>query len=142
MSASYKDKIQLLTLTPKSWSISKAIEFFGVTQYMVRRAIYEDDEYSRQLPGQKDCITVDGVKVSKRLMLVKIEELYRTFKQKHQDLKIGLSKFCSMRPKWCILVGSKGTHSVCTCIQHENAKLLASETDFDYKVHYIFSTSR
>ena len=168
LSTNYKDKIQLLTLIPKSWSVKKAVDFFCVTEYMVKkavslrdsqgilavpkiysrirvseetesavRAMYEDDEYSRQLPGQKDCITVDGVKVSKRLLLVKIEQLYRKFKDKHPDLKIGLSKFCSMRPKWCVLVGSKGTHSVCTCIQHENTKLLASETDFDYKV-YIF----
>ena len=166
LSTNYKDKIQLLTLIPKSWSVKKAVDFFCVTEYMVKkavslrdsqgilavpkiysrirvseeteiavRAMYEDDEYSRQLPGQKDCITVDGAKVSKRLLLVKIEELYRKFKEKHPDLKIGLSKFCSMRPKWCVLVGSKGTHSVCTCIQHENTKLLASETDFDYKVY-------
>ena len=31
------------------------------------------------------------------------------------------------------------THTVCTCLQHENAKLLASETDYDYKVLKFFT---
>ena len=163
----YKDKIQLLTLIPNSWACQKAAEFFGVTEYMVKKAVslrdsqgilavpkiysrtsvspevfdavrstYEDDEFSRLMPGQKDFINVDGIKTQKRLLLMKLEELFRTFKEKHPDLKIQLAKFCSLRPKWCVLVGGKGTHTVCTCIQHENAKLLASETDFDYKVFF------
>ena len=28
-----------------------------------------------------------------------------------------------MRPKWCILLGASGTHSVCVCTYHQNAKL-------------------
>ena len=165
----YKDKIQLLTLIPDSWTIQRAVDYFGVTEYAVKKAValrdtqgilavpkiysrqrisqetltavknmYIDDEYSRMLPGQKDFKKVNGEKMQKRLMLFKIEELYNMFRQNHPELKIGLSKFYALRPKWCILVGSKGTHSVCTCLKHENAKLLASETDFDYKVIAIF----
>ena len=165
----YKEKVQLLTIIPESWSNQRAVDYFGVTEYAVKKAValrdtqgilavpriyrrqrisqetltavrslYEGDEYSRVLPGQKDYIKVDGERMQKRLILFKIEELYKIFKQKYPELKIGLSKFFELRPKWCILVGSKGSHSVCTCLKHENAKLLASETDFDYKVIAIF----
>ena len=102
---------------------------------------YHDEEYSREMPGKKDCVTVKGDSQphQKRLILCKLEELYRLFKEKHTAMKVSLSKFCQLRPKWCILVGPKGTHSVCTCIQHENAKLLASNTQFDYKVSTYIS---
>lgn len=29
-----------------------------------------------------------------------------------------------LRPKWCILAGSAGTHSVCVCSIHQNITLL------------------
>ena len=110
-----------------------------ITEATVQAAIamFMDDEYSRQMPGQKDCVTVNGVKFQKRLMLVTVKELFRSFryiKENNPNCKIALTKFSTLRPKWCILVGSTGSHNVCTCIQHENAKLLCSETDFDYKV--------
>jgi len=38
--------------------------------------------------------------------------------------KIGFSKFCSIRPKWCVLAGSAGTHTVCVCSTQQNVKLL------------------
>jgi hypothetical protein len=100
---------------------------------------YSDDENSRQMPGQKDCVSIAGVKHQKRLLLFKLTELYTQFKEKHGKV-IGFSKFCVLRPKWCILVGASGTHTVCTCLTHENAKLLASETSYDYKVRiYLIS---
>ena len=37
---------------------------------------------------------------------------------------IGLSKFCSLRPKWCVTISSSGTHSVCVCTVHQNTKLI------------------
>ena len=44
----------------------------------------------------------------------------------YPDFKIGFSKFCELRPKWCITVNSSGTHSVCVCTYHQNAKLMCS----------------
>ena len=40
--------------------------------------------------------------------------------------RVGFSKFCSLRPKWCVLAGPKGTHSVCVCTIHQNVKLMLS----------------
>lgn len=62
--------------------------------------------------------------------------MYSSFKWQHPDIKIGFSKFCTLRPKWCVLAGSSGTHSVCVCTYHQNVKLLieAAGIDEDYKI--------
>ena len=164
ITTSYRKRVQLLTLIPKSYTARQAAKAFQVTRHLAKKAInlrdaegilatpasikrerisdiikdqvigfYLDDENSRQMPGQKDCVSVAGVKHQKRLLLFKLAELYTHFKEKHGKI-IGFSKFCTLRPKWCILVGASGTHTVCTCLTHENAKLLASETSYDYKV--------
>lgn len=94
------------------------------------KEFYENDEYTRQLSGKKDYMSVGrNVHVSKRLILCNIRELYTAYKAKHPEFKIGFSKFASLRPKWCITVGPKGTHSVCVCTLHQNVKLLLSATE-------------
>ena len=66
------------------------------------------------MPGIKDYVSVSkNVHKQKRLILCNLKELYATFCEKYPELKIGFSKFCSLRPKWCVPVSSKGTHSVC-----------------------------
>ena len=63
--------------------------------------------------------------------LFNLQELYITFKEKHQNVNIGFSKFCALRPKWCVLAGSKMTHSVCVCSAHQNVVLLVDAMDGD-----------
>ena len=100
---------------------------------------YESDEFSRTCPGQKDYVTVqiEGQKIQKqkRLLLTNLNEMYCNFKTQNQEV-VGFSKFCELRPKWCIPVGPKGTHSVCVCQYHQNAKLLvaALPVNTDYKI--------
>ena len=93
-------------------------------------AFYKDDEVSRILPGKKDYKTVrDGDKKEqrqKRLILMNLNEAFCLFKEKNPDIKIGVSKFCDLKPKECVTVGAKGTHSVCVCTSHQNAKLMLS----------------
>ena len=56
------------------------------------------------------------------MFLCNLKELYTAFKDKHPDLQISFSKFASLRPKFCIAVGPKGTHSVfCMCV-HSTSK--------------------
>ena len=53
---------------------------------------YQNDEYSRQFSGKKDCVSIGkNVHVSKQLILC---------------------KFASLRPELCITVGPKGKYSV------------------------------
>ena len=83
------------------------------------KSFYEDDEFSRICPGKKDYVSVrvDGQKqhFQKRLILCNLNELYASFKQK-TSMRIGFSKFCELRPKWCVTVGSAGSHTVCVCV--------------------------
>ena len=101
-------------------------------------AIYQSDEYSRMCPGKKDFVTVrfsgNRTQMQKRLLLINLKELYIDFVKATGD-KIGFSKFCSLRPKWCVPVTSAGMHSVCVCELHQNAKLLltAIPSQMDYK---------
>lgn len=69
---------------------------------------------------------VDGEKLSvqKRLILGNLREIFRNFREVHPEIKIGFSKFASLRPRNCVLAGSAGTHSVCVCTIHQNVKLM------------------
>jgi len=100
---------------------------------------YQDDEFSRIMPGKKDYISIGRNKhAQKRLILCNLKELYTAFKEKYPDAKIAFSKFCSLRPKWCVLAGASGTHSVCVCTIHENMKLLLAPIGENYKNLYKF----
>ena len=71
------------------------------------KEFYEDDEFSRMMPSKKDFVSIGrNQHAQKRLLLCNLHELYSTFKSKHPNVKIGFSKFCSLRPKWCILTGA------------------------------------
>ena len=59
--------------------------------------------------------------------LCNLQELYTAFKEKYPNVNIGFSKFCAFRSKWCVLAGSKMTHSVCVCSVHQNVVLLVDE---------------
>jgi len=93
-------------------------------------ALYESDEFSRMCAGKKEYVSVkvDGVKIQKqkRLLLVNLKEMYEHFRKDNPESKIGFSKFCDLRPRWCITVGSRSSHSVCVCEIHQNVKLLVS----------------
>ena len=101
-------------------------------------------------PGMKECVAIrnaNGKKVymQKRFLLANLKEIYVSYKDRYPNDNIGFSKFCQLRPKWCVTVTSSGSHSVCVCQQHENMKLIVSalpET-LDYKdlLHKIVSSS-
>ena len=44
---------------------------------------------------------------------------------------VALDKFCSLRPKWCVIAGSSDTHSVCVCTHHQNAVLLVDAISWE-----------
>ena len=154
--ANRRQRIQILTLTPNSWTLRKAAQEFKVSKATIQKArllkkekgiiampdeirgktlkkeiidlvlsFYCDDEFTRQLPGKKDSVSIGKRQhMSKRLILCNIRELYTAFREQQPLCNIGFSKFASLRPKWCVPVGPKGTHSVCVCTLHQNVKLL------------------
>ena len=74
---------------------------------------YQDGKCTRLLPGSKDVVSV-GYKIhqQKRLLLCNLKELFIEFRNIHSNIKISSSKFCSLWPKWCVLLGSSGSHAV------------------------------
>ena len=118
-----KGILSVRDMKPGSCSISCAtkkciIEFF------------ESESNSKILPGKKDVVSVKTENgrehKQKVLILCNLKELYVHFKEIYPDAKVGFSTFADLRPKWCVLAGSSGTHSVCVCSHHENLKLKLS----------------
>ena len=92
-------------------------------------AFYESDEVSRLCPGRKDSVSVrlpsgEKGRKQKRLVLANLKKLYSAFKETHPNSKVGFSTFASLRPPYCVLAGSPGTHSVCVCVHYQNPKLM------------------
>ena len=95
-------------------------------------AFFDDDEYSRQLPMKKDYVRIQkGVHKQKRLVLCNLHELFVAFRERNTDVKIGFSKFCTVCPKWCVIAGSSGTHSLCVCTTHQNTILLVDVLNWE-----------
>ena len=58
------------------------------------RLFYENDEFSRQMPGGKNFVSIGKkMHMRKRLLLCNLKELYIAYKDKFPMHKIGLSKF-------------------------------------------------
>ena len=88
--------------------------------------MYQDDEYSRHMPGTSDKVSIaKNVYENKYLLHCTVPELYATFQNLYPENKIGLTRFYELRPKWCVTPGASGTHKVVVCVHYENAKLLA-----------------
>lgn len=93
------------------------------------RCFYLRADNSRVMPGAKDFISVksdDGKRmhIQKQLLMCNIDELYQQFKKEYPNVKVGVSKFFTLRPKQCILADAPGTHMVCVCAKHQNVKLM------------------
>ena len=71
---------------------------------------YKAQDISRELPGQRDCLSVrvGGVREvrQKRLLLLGLREAYASFKEDNPDCSIGFSTFATLRPKEVVLPGA------------------------------------
>ena len=85
------------------------------------------DSISRQAPGRKDYVSVRSegkkIKLQRRHILWSLKEVYGFFQKEHPDVKICLSKFCSLRPL-NVLLSSAMPRDVCLCQYHENIRIL------------------
>src|SRR6202020_2644935 len=109
-----------------------------------------NDEVSRLCTGKKEYVSlkIDGLRLQKqkRLLLGNLKEIYILFKSKYKSLTpaladsemkspISFSKFCELRPKWCVMAGASGSHSVCVCTIHQNVKLMLTKVGKDVDYH-------
>ena len=71
---------------------------------------YKAQDISRELPGQRDCLSVKVGNVremrQKRLLLLGLREAYAQFKEDYPLCSIGFSTFASLRPKEVVLPGA------------------------------------
>lgn len=91
-------------------------------------SFYESDDISWQAPGLKDRVIIrDGANNKQykqaRYMLLSLKEAHHAFQEACPEKKIGLSKFCSLRPEH-IKLFDEIPHHVCVCTHHENIRLL------------------
>lgn len=89
---------------------------------------YNNDFNSRQMSGIKDVISVkyngERTLMQKRLLMSDLKSLHTKYKEDNPDHKVSFTKFCQLRPRYCILAGASGSHTVCVCTIHQNCKLM------------------
>ncbi|XP_047126478.1 uncharacterized protein LOC124807875 [Hydra vulgaris] len=96
------------------------------------KLFYDSSDLCRTMPGKKDYVSIQkNVHKQKKLLLCNLKELYVLYKENNPEIQISYSKFASLRPKWCILPGASGTHSVCVCSYHQNAILLVDALNIE-----------
>ena len=97
--------------------------------------VYEDDNFNRQVPQNKDYASVSKAVHNQKLCNLQksswLARIITAFKEKLTNVNIGFSKFCDLKPKWCLLAGSKMTRSFCVFSAHENVVLLVAAKDWD-----------
>ena len=120
------------------WNISKLLKKGKTTSIETLHLltnVYADDNFSSQVPKKKDFASVSKRVHKEKLCNLKslcnLQELYTAFKEKHPNMNIGFSKSCALRPKWCVLAGSKMTRSVCTGSAHQYVVFLVDAMDWD-----------
>ena len=103
----------------------------GEEQIRLVTEFYSKDGISWQAPGHKDCVIVQQVihgetikkTLQSRYILMSLKEAPKLFTDEHQDPKIGISKFCELRPA-NIKLFDQIPHTVCVCEYHENMHLI------------------
>ena len=86
-------------------------------------------------PGGKDCVIIlkltssrEKVKktIQSRYLLMSLKEAYHLFKSEHENMPVGLSKFCDLRPQ-NVKLFDQIPHNVCVCMYHGKVCLILSE---------------
>ena len=100
------------------------------------KSFYERDDVSRIMPGLKDYLSIKQRNskrehIQKRLPFHNLNELYILYKNENEYVNFGFTKFTEMRPQYCVLAESSGTHNVCVYEHHENVKLMLSGMDIE-----------
>ena len=62
-------------------------------------------------------------KVQKKILMTTVMEAFKQFKTENPEMKIGKSKFASLRPRHVLPVSDKD-HNVCCCTYHENFEMV------------------
>ena len=97
----------------------------NVQKVVLQYYLNDDSNYSTQSPNKNNTINhyENGEKIVKvkRFMSRRIHKTYKIFKRDHPDMKIGHSKFYTLRPKWVVQFPAQRVY---LCIYCTNFELL------------------
>ena len=96
-------------------TINKVLEFYQKQRKIAEYYLELKTEFSIK----KECISTKAIN-----FFALSKNSIKHLKEYYPENTIGFSKFCSLRPKWCVSAGKAGTHSVCVCTIHQNVILL------------------
>ena len=161
MSSLKKAEEKLMRSLPKSPSKRKAVAFgFAkrvglairdqmnerLTQHHLNAMSEDDKEIIRNFflrpdivwtaPGMKDEMCVWGengekMKLRKLFLTHFLKEVFSLFKEEYPDIKVGFSKFCSLRPVNVLLM-KKTSFDQCKCAKHENFMFILKGLGSEY----------
>lgn len=121
-----------LHVSPSSSNLGHNSRGLSEAMKQLVQEFYITDDISWQAPGRKDRVIIretdgEGGKVKRteqvRYLLMSLKEASNKFTEVNPTKKIGLSKFCELRPKRVKLFDHI-PHNVCVCSYHENVRLL------------------
>ena len=88
----YREKVQILTLIPESWTIKYASNYFGVSEYLVRQA--------RELKRSSGILALPEKNTGKVLQQSTIEQVISLYEDnEHLRLLLGEKDYVSMQRK-------------------------------------------
>jgi hypothetical protein len=85
------------------------------------RKFFLSEEVSWTSPFAKDSMKIAGSteKIARCYLVCSLREAHQIFQQKYPSIKIGFSKFCSLKPI-NVKINRDLPHLVCVCKYHEN----------------------
>jgi hypothetical protein len=154
LNAPLLEKLQILLTVPlESWTIQQTATFFSCSEYTVRMArklrsqgtyilkpssrtgrqlsdetiamvqeFFRQEDISRALPDRT--IIIENAVVARRFMQVTVEDAFRQFAARNSNVRVGRSKFHSLRPHDVIIPTLKQAHRFCLCLRCQNLKLM------------------
>lgn len=87
---------------------------------------FERDDVSRLTAGQKQTITVRGIKKQRRILNYSLQDLHEQFMMENKEISLSYASFCRQRP-WWVLPPRQSDRETCFCKIHENTRFLAIE---------------
>lgn len=63
---------------------------------------FESDDVSRLTAGQKQTITVRGIKKQRRILNYSLQDLHEQFMMENKDMSLSYASFCRQRPWWVL----------------------------------------
>lgn len=104
------------------------------------KSFYSKD-VSHQAPGKKDFVTSwqhrKKEHFQKRHLMFLLKEGHALLKKEHPEVKIGISKFSSLR-LINVLLSSVTPRNICLCQYHENIHLICDCLARDWKFSKLF----